>query len=133
MNLGWFLIPLILLGSSLMVAVACVLNNIQRKFPVYWWTPVDLSRQARKGNDVEKGEGKERIDDGISYDVQESEKSLIVIDASNVSVPDWISLDGEETAMLEVLRLKLQEGLGVSNSRDSEATRVHEPGSEVHS
>lgn len=35
-NLGWFLIPLIILGNVLMLGVACVLNNIQRQFPMYW-------------------------------------------------------------------------------------------------
>ncbi|CAG8980928.1 hypothetical protein HYALB_00003786 [Hymenoscyphus albidus] len=41
-RLSWFLIPLILLGSTLMVSVACILNNIQRQFPLYWWTPLSL-------------------------------------------------------------------------------------------
>ncbi|KAK6833854.1 Transmembrane protein [Apiospora arundinis] len=37
-GLGWFLIPIILLGCSLMFGVALLVNNIQRRFPVYWWT-----------------------------------------------------------------------------------------------
>lgn len=35
-NLGWVLVPLIILGNVLMLGVACVLNNIQRQFPMYW-------------------------------------------------------------------------------------------------
>jgi CBS-domain-containing membrane protein len=34
-ELGWFFLPLILLGSVLLVAVGCVTNNIQRQFPIY--------------------------------------------------------------------------------------------------
>ncbi|CAG8951294.1 hypothetical protein HYFRA_00008044 [Hymenoscyphus fraxineus] len=41
-RLSWFLIPLVLLGSTLMVSVACILNNIQRQFPLYWWTSLSL-------------------------------------------------------------------------------------------
>lgn len=38
-NIGWWLLPAVVLGSTLMLAVALVVNNIQRRFPVYWWTP----------------------------------------------------------------------------------------------
>jgi hypothetical protein len=131
-DIGWFLIPLILLGSSLMLGVACVLNNIQRKFPMYWWTPVDLSRLSRKGQDVEKAEESEKSDDGISYNQYRNRRgALIVIDGESVSVPDWISLDSEETTMLEVLRSKIQEGLGATSSRESEATHIPDPSPEV--
>ncbi|KIW21307.1 hypothetical protein PV08_01887 [Exophiala spinifera] len=63
--LGWWLVPLVLLAAMLMLASALVLNNISgRRFPVYWWTPVDLKalREERKQEkkktlppDVEKG------------------------------------------------------------------------------
>ncbi|PHH85011.1 hypothetical protein CDD83_1034 [Cordyceps sp. RAO-2017] len=44
--LGWLLVPLVLLGCALMLAVALLVNNIERRFPLYWWTPMDL-RQRR--------------------------------------------------------------------------------------
>jgi hypothetical protein len=34
-ELGWYLVPLIMLGSVLLVAVGCITNNIQRQFPMY--------------------------------------------------------------------------------------------------
>ncbi|KAH6973969.1 HPP family protein [Ilyonectria destructans] len=46
LNIGWLLIPLVLLSCALMLGVALVLNNIERQFPMYWWTPEDL-KQAR--------------------------------------------------------------------------------------
>lgn len=54
--LGWWLLPLILLGSSLMLGSACLLNNISRRFPMFWWTPVDLAQlhAQRKPQDLEK-------------------------------------------------------------------------------
>ena len=38
-RMGWFLIPVMMLGCALMLAVALLVNNIERRFPMYWWTP----------------------------------------------------------------------------------------------
>jgi len=38
-NLGWYFLPVILLSSTLSLAVALVLNNIQRRYPVFWFHP----------------------------------------------------------------------------------------------
>jgi hypothetical protein len=41
--LGWWLLPLVLLSAMLMLASALLVNNtLGRRFPVYWWTPIDL-------------------------------------------------------------------------------------------
>lgn len=37
-QLGWFLIPVMALGCALMLGTALVINNIQRRYPMYWWT-----------------------------------------------------------------------------------------------
>ncbi|KAK3374737.1 HPP family-domain-containing protein [Podospora didyma] len=39
MQLGWFLIPAVELGVGLMLTMALMINNIQRRFPFYWWSP----------------------------------------------------------------------------------------------
>ncbi|OCT49420.1 HPP family protein [Cladophialophora carrionii] len=69
-NLGWWLLPLVLLASMLMLASALVVNNgMGRRYPVYWWTPVDLqalrdqrrkerlTRRQKEEADVEKAVG----------------------------------------------------------------------------
>lgn len=38
-NLDWYLLPVVLLTSTVMVAVALLTNNIQRRYPVFWWAP----------------------------------------------------------------------------------------------
>jgi hypothetical protein len=126
-NLGWFLVPLILLGSSLMVGVACVLNNIQRQFPMYWWTPVSLSRP--KTGDIEKVNEKGEIEDSDGsgfYGYMKHDKASIMIDGSHIYVPAWISLDNEEQSMLEILRGKIAERLRVTSSRDTDETQVED-------
>lgn len=126
--LGWFLVPLSVLGSALLGVVGLLVNNLQRRWPEYWWTPDDVSRkgdQRDTGNDIERQHGN-RGRDGNGRDSQsdsEKRKSRIVIDDERIVMPDWIALDFEEEAMLEVLRSKLQEGLKNARSKDSEETR----------
>ncbi|KAJ8072284.1 hypothetical protein AAF712_007740 [Marasmius tenuissimus] len=42
-DLGWYYLPVILLSSTLALAVALLINNIQRRYPAYW---VDLPSPA---------------------------------------------------------------------------------------
>ncbi|PMD40081.1 HPP family protein-like protein [Hyaloscypha variabilis F] len=131
-ELGWFLVPLILLGSILLVAVGCVTNNIQRQFPMYWWTPADLSRPKeddveRKGEDHEKEAG---FPGGLPSEPNFGEgRHHILISDKHIEIPDWLSLDAEERSMLEVLRLKLKEGFGSVSSRVTDRTLVQDSNS----
>jgi len=36
-ELGWYYLPIIMLSSTLMLAVALLLNNIQRRYPQFWF------------------------------------------------------------------------------------------------
>ncbi|KAJ2971801.1 hypothetical protein NUW58_g4348 [Xylaria curta] len=38
-GLNWYLLPVVLLSSTLMVAVALLTNNIQRRYPIFWLSP----------------------------------------------------------------------------------------------
>jgi hypothetical protein len=120
--LGWFLLPLIILGSSLLLAVGCVVNNIQRQFPIYWWTPDDLSRKGK--DDIE------RVPTGKGETYVAGSEAKIIIDAERIVIPDWLPLESEEREMLEILTIKLREGQGLENprSKESETTEVHDPG-----
>lgn len=39
MNLSWYYLPIVLLTSALALVVALFTNNIQRRYPVFWFTP----------------------------------------------------------------------------------------------
>ncbi|KAI1366311.1 HPP-domain-containing protein [Xylaria arbuscula] len=41
-ELGWYFLPVVLLSSSVMVTVALLNNNIQRKYPTFWWSPKQI-------------------------------------------------------------------------------------------
>ncbi|KAL2065039.1 hypothetical protein VTL71DRAFT_4179 [Oculimacula yallundae] len=138
-KIGWMLVPLIILGSTLMLAVACVVNNIQRTFPVYWWTPVDLNRPKKKdvenqdetkdGKDGKDGKDEKTTEYQSSFDDYiEGTDGRIVINGEQIVIPSWVQLDGEERLMLEVLRQKLREGESLENTRtkDTRDTRVND-------
>lgn len=38
-NLGWYYLPVVLLSSTLALVVALILNNVQRRYPVFWFYP----------------------------------------------------------------------------------------------
>jgi hypothetical protein len=119
----------VLWGATLMVVVGLVVNNIQRQFPVYWWTPVDL-RRMRKGDEetvpdglggVEKKESKEQQ----KYD-QDDER--IEINGAEVVLPESLSLNAEETRVLERLQERLRERVDAkekkhTRERDSSSAR----------
>ncbi|KIJ70017.1 hypothetical protein HYDPIDRAFT_73506, partial [Hydnomerulius pinastri MD-312] len=39
-DMSWYLLPVVLLSSALALVVALVVNNIQRRYPVFWFTPI---------------------------------------------------------------------------------------------
>ncbi|KAG5352791.1 hypothetical protein C0989_000453 [Termitomyces sp. Mn162] len=38
-DIGWYYLPVVLLTSTLALVVALLLNNIQRRYPVFWFHP----------------------------------------------------------------------------------------------
>lgn len=38
-EMAWFYIGIVFLSSILQITVGCLVNNIERKYPQYWWTP----------------------------------------------------------------------------------------------
>lgn len=59
-SMGWFLIPVVMVGCGVMLAMALLVNNIQRRFPYYWWTPEPTGeywrarrQRASEGGDID--------------------------------------------------------------------------------
>jgi hypothetical protein len=59
-RLGWFVLLPLLLGCGLMLSVALLVNNVQRRFPFYWWSPQETGGfwkgRRRKGEVGGRGE-----------------------------------------------------------------------------
>lgn len=44
-EIKWFYIGIVFLSAVLQVAIGCLINNIERKYPSYWWKPEHLPIQ----------------------------------------------------------------------------------------
>jgi HPP family len=142
--LGWYLLALVFLGSILMLASACVINNIHRRFPIYWWTPVDLTTKAHRAassgiEKVSQAEKEEEFSDaecGRLGRVKTREETHfdreheMKITKRRVIIPDWLEINDWERNVLEILRERLNVTLDPdfewheARSRNSEATAV---------
>lgn len=121
--LGWLLVPLMLLGSVLMLIVALLINNIQRQFPQYWWSPEDLSPTSSRGKIVEDDRDTDtstaKVKDSSGKDLEKKSLSLprhseesfrqprIIIQRGIVHAPSHLYLMPEERAFLEELSNRL--------------------------
>lgn len=107
--MGWYFVGLVMWGTTLMVVVGLVINNIQRQFPIYWWTPLDLGKAKKEDEetvpDARGGVERKESETQQKYD-QDGER--IQITGAEVLLPDGLSLNAEETKILESLRERLE-------------------------
>ncbi|EOD47712.1 putative hpp family protein [Neofusicoccum parvum UCRNP2] len=104
-HLGWMFVPVVLLGSIIMLGVALVTNNIQRQYPVFWWTPRDVGKQTRP--DIESASR------GDEKEVRKGEEGAtlqreIVMTEHYIVVPEDFDLNPAERQLLESLRARLR-------------------------
>jgi len=103
-QLGWMLIPDMILGSVLMLSTALLLNNIPRQFPMYWWTPESLSPEAHSdqvdGEPQSNRKERDEESNGAST-ISEQGEPEVVIRRGQVVVPQHIFLSQEERLLLE--------------------------------
>ncbi|KAF5660140.1 HPP family protein [Fusarium heterosporum] len=116
LGLGWFFIAVVAFNCTVMFGVALLVNNVQRAFPVYWWTPVDLKslraeRQMEKPVDIEnKGERFDsRTDDGSDTERHERHdgKEIILKPGGGLVLPNNLFLMQEEIQLLEEIANRL--------------------------
>ncbi|CAG9956369.1 unnamed protein product [Clonostachys rosea f. rosea IK726] len=95
-GMGWFLLPVMMLGCVLMLSVAMLINNLMRRFPVYWWTPEDLRKGKRhemletKLSNHGRGAGSEKELGSAAQDDQEKKGDETDLEAGGNS-STWMS------------------------------------------
>lgn len=104
--MGWWLIPVMLLGVALMQATALLVNNIQRRYPVYWWTVHDLSK--RKPEDEEDAKEKEEAEPPTSEESFSDAPKQVIVRKGEVIVPDNLWITAEERQALETISERIQ-------------------------
>ncbi|KAB8264112.1 HPP family-domain-containing protein [Aspergillus pseudonomiae] len=110
-EIGWFLVLIMFLGCIMMQAVALVINNIHRRFPVYWWTPDPLRRPKVVVEDTESG--RERKQESLAPttsddDTEATVPAQIVIEEGKVTVPDNVWITTEEMEFLEKISQRIR-------------------------
>lgn len=117
-NLGWFLLPVILLDCVLMQCVALLFNNIQRRFPNYWWTPEEVGQKWRRKEVEENGMSESdsdlekcaRLECIASHHVEGDMAQVgqrILITKGLIKVPEDLCLTPKEKMVLEELSERL--------------------------
>jgi hypothetical protein len=122
--MGWYFVGLVMWGTTLMVVVGLVVNNFQRQFPVYWWTPLDVRKARREDEetvpDARGGIERKEREEEVRY---EREDGKINITGAEVRLPDNLSLNSEEARVLEGLRRRLKakvDGMEVIEDKEKE-------------
>jgi hypothetical protein len=107
--MGYYFVGLVMWGTTLMLIVGLVINNIQRQFPVYWWTPLDV-RKARVKDEECVPDARGGIEPKKSTEEQhyDQDEDRIEINGAEVILPDDMSLSAEEAAVLARLRERLR-------------------------
>jgi len=105
-ELGWFLIPLGMLGTAAVLVVALLVNNLQRQFPLWWWTEVEFSREE-DGRDTGNRRGDERSGMVTRYIEYVPDRRDLIMAKTGIWVPDHVKLSAAEEVFLEALRSKL--------------------------
>lgn len=114
--MGWVFVPVVLLGSVLMLGVALVANNIQRQYPVFWWTPRHVGRRDPKhdDNDIETiaaAAAASSLDGANDEKEMRGERSLhqIVITEDRIVMPEGFILGDVDVQLFEMLRERLRD------------------------
>lgn len=127
-QLGWFVLAPVSLGCALMLVVALLVNNIQRRFPFYWWSPGKTGQwwEQRKEGRKDAAQGKRRSvgsADGVlekpgasamstasSTELEsgpQEDERVVVIRRGEVIIPDGLTLRPEEVLWLETVSQRL--------------------------
>jgi len=103
--LGWMFIPLILLATVLMLGVALLINNIQRQYPIYWWSPKEVGWTEEEAEVGSKGEIKSSGTDDTAKGIQrEHFQHTVIIGPDHVVLPKDLKLGLEEVDAMDIIR-----------------------------
>lgn len=101
-ELSWWYLPVQLVSSVLIIAVACITGNVVRKYPMYWWTPTPHSEVSHPPKEEPKEASPE--DPRIKYI---EGLTSITVTPQVIEVPSMYDLDELEIEWLEILQKNL--------------------------
>jgi HPP family len=120
--LRWQLVPLVAISCTVMVAVACLLGNIMRRYPAWWWTIGECGTRWTKQRRVldpevndttrelvqEKDDGSTLTISAFTEKLSELHEAPVLVTYQGVLYPPDLDLGEEELAVLEALAARLE-------------------------
>jgi hypothetical protein len=104
-RLGWLYIGVVTAGTVVLLAVACISGNLgqARRYPVYWWSPAEVSKPVVEEKDVEGDAG--------NSDVRKSEdvEGIRVSAERGIVVPPDMHVSQEEMNVLRILEDRIRQ------------------------
>lgn len=114
-SMGWWYLPAHLVSSVLMVSVACITNNVLRKYPMYWWTAYKKPKPIEEDEEKKIGESKTIVpEQSINGRTVAEERDYlpctdkVEITTDEVLLPDELMLTSEELEFLHIIKAKLK-------------------------
>jgi hypothetical protein len=109
LGLGWFFVPMVLVGSLLLLAAALLINNIQRRYPDYWWTLEVQRNEAEEPDDLEKlAVGSDRtLSELMSISAFAAAMSSVLLGSEQLTIPSDFLLHEHEVAVLNAIASRL--------------------------
>jgi len=115
--MGWYYIPVVILSSVLMMAVGLLTNNIQRRYPMFWFTSLPLKPEAPKPEQVDQAakvvsldhmRRRSTGDTQADADLLEIGEEAIVVNQHDVVIPSFLDLTYDQRAVLDELHEKIK-------------------------
>jgi len=133
-RMGWWLIPVIMVSCAIMVAVACLMGNLARRYPIWWWSVEECGqfwRRAKKGDEeaVSEEERKASVasseDSTIAASVLEEKgeeipEGMVILSHRGLVYPPDFELQEEERGVLDAIVARLEQ-----KYRRHEVTKSH--------
>ena len=120
--LRWQLIPLVAIACTVMVAVACLMGNVLRRYPHWWWTAGECGTRRQNRSNVidlsvnsiadehssDKNDYGSLITPNFAGNNSMLHEAPILVTCQGALYPLDLDLGEEESAVLEGLVAKLQ-------------------------
>jgi CBS-domain-containing membrane protein len=109
-TLGWYYVPVVMLSSVLMITVGLITNNIQRQYPMYWWTSSPLLKSDTMTPNL-TGVASVQSAACLSTNRADEEKGreVISVGLDGVVIPSFLRLSYDQMAVLDELQMKIKE------------------------
>lgn len=104
-DMAWFYIAIVFLSSVLQVGVGCLVNNIERKYPQYWWTPYSPIKRDPATMST------------LLPDADTDDRRVEKVISSNLTAAEEGRLNNNETAIRQL-------SINSINSEDSSSTAM---------